>query len=492
MVTKAITALLAFVILAASGPGAAAPGVLQHHNDAGRSGHYTVPGLTIERAAKLHRDPHFDGRVRGAINAQPLYWNLPDGRGLIIVATEDNVVAALDAHSGKPVWEHRLGPPVPRSKLPCGNITPLGITGTPIIDRARQAVYLDAMMLVNGQPRHRVFGLSLTDGSVLPGWPIDIQKVLHGVEPPFTARTQNQRGALALLDGRLYIPFGGHFGDCGNYHGWVIGLSVNQPHRIVSFSTRARGGGIWAPGGIAAADGSLFVSTGNTFDAQSWKDGEAILRLPPNLNFTRHPRDFFAPRDWRELDAFDQDLSGVNPLPLQIPGARPSNLVLALGKNGEAYLLDRSDLGGVGGALSVSRVARGAIRMSPTTYTAHGTVYVVFQGYPRDCPSGERGDLVALRIGAGTPPSMHIAWCANAHGRGSPIVTTTKNGGDPLVWIAGAEGDNRLRAFNGVSGQVVFDGHGTRMKPVAHFQTPIAASGRIYVAANGRVYAFVF
>ena len=32
----------------------------------------------------------------------------------------------------------RLGPPVALSALPCGNIDPLGITGTPVIDERRR------------------------------------------------------------------------------------------------------------------------------------------------------------------------------------------------------------------------------------------------------------------------------------------------------------------------------------------------------------------
>src|SRR5271170_6419023 len=107
-----------------------------YHADAARSGHYVVPGLTWARAGDVRRDAAFDGRVPGNVYAQPLYWH-PAGaaRGLVIVATEDNAVVALDPVTGSTVWQSRLGPAVPLSKLECGNIDPLGITGTPVIDQ---------------------------------------------------------------------------------------------------------------------------------------------------------------------------------------------------------------------------------------------------------------------------------------------------------------------------------------------------------------------
>ena len=153
-----------------------------YHADEARSGHYVVPGLTWARAAHFKRDPAFDGHVSGNVYAQPLYWRPAGaGRGLVIVATEDNVVVALDAFSGTTVWQSRLGPAVPLSKLECGNIDPLGVTGTPVIDERKDALYLDAMVDGNKGPRHLVFGLSLADGAVLPGWPVDTADTLLAI-----------------------------------------------------------------------------------------------------------------------------------------------------------------------------------------------------------------------------------------------------------------------------------------------------------------------
>src|SRR5262249_54015529 len=146
----------------------------------------------------------------------------------------------------------------------------------------------------------------------------------------------------------LFVAFGGHFGDCGDYHGWVVGVPLRDPNKVVSWVTRARGGGIWAPGGIAAVGRELFVATGNTFNTTTFRDGEAVVRLAPDLRRSDDKRDFFAPTNWHDLDDLDADLGGTNPVLLDVPGANGTQaLALALGKDGKAYLLDRNNLGGI-------------------------------------------------------------------------------------------------------------------------------------------------
>jgi PQQ-like domain len=206
-----------------------------YHADAARSGHYVVPGLTWAHAGEMRQDGAFDGRVPGNIYAQPLYWH-PAGAagGQVIVATEDNVVAALDAVTGRTVWQRSLGPATKRSALPCGNIDPLGITGTPVIDERSGALYLDAMINRGDGPRHFVFGLSLADGAVLPGWPIDTAASLDAIGVSFDPRIQNQRGALTIVGDRLYVPYGGHYGACGKYHGSVVGFRLDRAGSLLT------------------------------------------------------------------------------------------------------------------------------------------------------------------------------------------------------------------------------------------------------------------
>src|SRR6516164_2815441 len=296
--------------------------VLTYHGSADRSGNFIVPTLTWERARNTHLEQSFHPTISGHLYAQPLYWRGPrPAAGQLVVATEDNNVYAIDAGSGDEIWVRSLGRPAPLSTLPCGNIDPLGITGTPVIDEATEAIYVDAMVADAAGPHHRVFALSLKDGSPLPGWPVDVAETLAAHGQRFEPRYQNQRGALSILAGRVYVPYGGHYGDCGDYRGWVVGIGLRDPRDIVSWSTRGQGGGIWAPGGIASDGGSLFVATGNTIDVSTWSDGEAVFRLASDLRRRDRPEDFFAPADWHALDTRDADLGGTNPLPLDVPSA---------------------------------------------------------------------------------------------------------------------------------------------------------------------------
>src|SRR5919201_26333 len=132
--------------------------VLTYHGDNSRSGEYVVPLLSWEKARSLQPDRAFDARVAGSIYAQPLYWRPPGANtGMLFVATEDDVVQAFDATTGKELWRREVGRPVRRSSLPCGNINPLGITGTPVIDPATHAIYFDAAVERSNGPRHEVF-----------------------------------------------------------------------------------------------------------------------------------------------------------------------------------------------------------------------------------------------------------------------------------------------------------------------------------------------
>src|ERR1043166_8588424 len=122
---------IALIAALSCGAGAQERGVLTYHNDAARSGHFVVPGLTWEKARALRPDSNFAPRVAGHLYAQPLVWRAGSST-MLITASEDDVVQAFDAHTGNELWRRTLGTPVPRSSLPCGNISPLGITGTPV------------------------------------------------------------------------------------------------------------------------------------------------------------------------------------------------------------------------------------------------------------------------------------------------------------------------------------------------------------------------
>jgi PQQ enzyme repeat len=472
---------------------ARAQSIANYHASPNRSGHYVFPGLTSKNAAGLHLDPDFSGQVDGNIYAQPLYWQDARGTRRLIVATESNNVYALDAATGKVVWQKSLGQPVARRSLPCGNISPLGITGTPVIDETRAAVYLDAAIDDGSGPQHSIFGLSLADGSILKGFPVNVAQALKAAGHAFDAKVQNQRGALLIVKRTLFIPYGGHYGDCGAYRGWILGMSLNNPAALASWSTRAQGGGIWAPGGISYDGTSMFAATGNTFGASAWSDGNAVLRFDKTLGGEQGTRDFFAPRDWKYLDRTDLDLGGSAPVPIDVTDTQgTAHFVLALGKDGKAYLLRRRNLGGIGGALVAQTVARDQIRTAPAVWAGKDSTLVAFTGRPapNSCPGQvSNAGLTVLRIKA-HPPRISVAWCATLDGRGAPIVTTLADGSSPIVWIVGAEGDNLLHGLRGDNGAPVFDGGGAEMQGLRHFVTILAANGRLYIAADGRIYSF--
>ena len=498
-----ISCLFAVMLAVLTTPLMAVSGdVLQHHVNGNRDGAYVDPLITRKAAAGIRRDKTFNAPIQGPIYAQPLYAsNGPGGKATLIVVTERNAVVALEGATGAQLWTKTLGSPVPRSQLPCGNIDPLGITGTSVIDPNSRTIYVAAMTTPDGgrTKQHLIFALSLDDGSTRPGWPVNVSAMKYGGFS-FNSSVQNQRGALLLNSGVLYVPYGGHWGDCGDYHGWVIAVPITDPKNTTAWATEARGGGVWAPGGIATDGRSIFLATGNTFGARTWMGGEAVIRLSPGAKFSGNPADFFAPSDWRRLDDEDADIGGSGPVLLDVPGATPSKLIVALGKNGVAYLLNRDDLGGIGKGNGIrsegvqsNRVSSGEIINAAAAYRTASASYVVFEtrGSGVGCPS-RSGNLVALRIGASAPPSITVAWCANNMGGGSPIVTTTDGRSESIVWTVGTGASNRLHAFDGETGEVLFAGGGQeeQMSRVQNFQTPIVVNGRIFVAANDQVYVF--
>jgi hypothetical protein len=119
--------------------------------------------------------------------------------------------------------------------------------------------------------------------------------------------------------------------------------------------------------------------------------------------------------------------------------------------------------------------------------------YVAFEGRGAGCPNGaSNGDLTVLRIDAHPAPRVSTTWCGAVNGRGAPIVTTDDDNSNPIVWMVGAEGDNRLHGFRADTGAPVFSGGGSgdAMTGLRHFVTILASDDRLFIAADGRLYAF--
>lgn len=452
-----------------------------------------MPALTKAVAGGMILDPSFAPVTNGNTYAQALYLADAGGHDLVFVTTEQNEVSAFWASNGSVAWQRVLAPPMPLAALPCGNIDPLGITGTGVLDPVSRTLYLDAMTDTGGNgAAHEIYALDVDTGATRAGWPVDANTAIAAGGVTFDSSVQNERGALTILGGRLYVPFGGHYGDCGNYYGWVVGISQTDPTSITTWRARDQGIAIWAPGGIASDGRDLYVATGNGFGGAAWMDSEALMRLQPGPVFSELPVDYMVPANWQALDNNDIDLGGTAPVLFDMPGAAHAQLAAALGKDGKLYLADRTNLGGIGGALAITRVSQTPIINASVAYTTAQGSYLAFKGDGLGCPNGP-GNLTAVRITAGEPPTAEVAWCADQGGEGSPMVTQTQaEGGDTIVWSVGSEGDKRLHGFDGDTGAVVYAGGGAaeQMGAIRRFVTPIFAGGRLIVAGDNKVYAF--
>ncbi|MFZ1217732.1 MAG: plastocyanin/azurin family copper-binding protein, partial [Chthoniobacterales bacterium] len=482
-------AVWAAILPAAPGPDAAAEppavpatftaNVTQHHNHDSRDGLYLDPLFTEAASANLARDLAFDGTIVGNVYAQPLYIEGGPSGPVVIAVTESNNVYALNAITGAIVWQRNLGTAV-TSGLPCGNINPLGITATPIVDLASRSLFLNAELQTGG---HQIFSLNVDSGAINSGWPVVVSAAVSGFD---SDRSQSSRAALAILGNTLYVPYGGRFFDCGSYRGRVVGVQMSNPANVVNFATTSSRAGIWGPGGIASDGTNLFVTTGNGAGGVTWNGSEAVIRLFPGAVFSGATADYWAPINWSTLDGSDTDLGGSGPILVDVPGATPSALVVAIGKDHNAYLLNRANLGGVSAALAQASVGTTTTIQAACTYRTSLGTYVVLR------PNSGGGTLTAFKITAANPPTITTGWTISSSGRSSPFVTSTDGTTNAIVWAFGVGAGQRLFGYNGDTGAVVYAGGGANdtISGTRAFNTGIAARGRIYVAGDNKVYSF--
>jgi len=338
--------------------------------------------------------------------------------------------------------------------------------------------------LIDGATKkHFIYSLNVDTGATHADWPVDVNTAVPGFDSP----VQEDRGALAVVNGIVYVPYSGYFGDCGDYHGSVVGVHIDTPSIVGAWRTVAEGGGIWGHSGVASDGNNMFVITGNTFTTPQspWSGGEAIIRLQAGPVFSGQSTDFWAPANWQSLDGSDTDLGGCSAILIDVPGATPSQLVLALGKDGNAYLVNRNNLGGVAGPVSSAGVDGTLRGQSSTTYTTTQGTYFVFR-------ADGGSQIKAYKITATSPPSIVPAWTANQSGQGSPWVTITDGTNNAIVWVVGAQGDQKLHGYNGDTGAVIFAGGGANelMTGTRKWNSGMVARGNIYVANDNKVYKF--
>ncbi len=316
--------------------------------------------------------------VDGQVYAQPLFMpNISIGGliyNVVYVATENDSVYAFDADqsmTAPPLWHTSfINPSAGITTVPATevynkyvgqDIQPvIGITSTPVIDPANGTLYVVAATKENGTYVQRLHALDLITGKDKTGSPIQIQASVSGNgydnikgQISFNAKTENQRSALLLLHGDIYICWAA-FGDSDPYHGWVIGYTYNGSSfqqlgtSIYNDTANGQEGGIWMSGAGLAADnsGNVYVATGNgSFDLTSGgpDTGDSYVKLSTQNGL--HMTDYFTPFNQNCLDGRDNDLGSSGPLLLPDQPGNHTHLLLNIGKEGRVYVVDRDNMG---------------------------------------------------------------------------------------------------------------------------------------------------
>ncbi|MEO8814156.1 MAG: PQQ-binding-like beta-propeller repeat protein [Mycobacterium sp.] len=364
----------------------------------------------------------------GAVYASPIVAGQ-----VLVVSTENDSVYGLAA-TGALLWRVSLGTPTPQSVLPCGDIDPLGITGTPYYDKATDTVFLTAS--IGRSAGHQLVALAPADGTIRWRRSVDL--------PGVDQLAMQQRGALTVTDGMVWVPFGGLDGDCGNYRGRVVGVPVRDGTPVAFTVPTGREGGIWTPPGPAVLDGDLLVAVGNgESTGGAYDHSDSVLRLRGT-----HIVDSFSPAVWASDNASDLDLGAQGPAVVQ------GKWVFQAGKSGTAYVLAANHLGGIGGQVSKAQLCRsfGGAAVSADV------VYV-------PCTDGLR----AVQL---TPSgTMKTLWRADTSITGSPVFAANRVYAlDPDAGILAV-----LDAATGKELQQIHVGTANR------FATPAISGGRIYV-----------
>jgi len=360
-------------------------GIYTNKNDNSRTGQnlqetvLTPQNVNVNAFGKLFSFP-IDGTVQG----QPLYVanvNIPNPlngtagyHNVVYFGTANDSVYAYDA-DGKvpagPLWmDSFIDPPsvvpIPGSCLMMAQLI-VGITPTPVIDPTTNTMYVEARTLegqataCSGNYVHRLHALDITTGAEKFGGPVEIQASVPGTGEgsvggvlAFDPLHENSRPGMLLSQSAQDVNSVVYFATAGDqdwqpYHGWILGYDSQTLAQKYVFCTTPNGkeGGIWQMGGGLAADtsGNIFLSTGNGTADATTDFGVSVLKLTPS-NGTLTLADYYTPDNYSTLSANDWDVTsgGVVLLPTQ-PGSNP-NLLVAGGKEGTIYVVNRDNLGG--------------------------------------------------------------------------------------------------------------------------------------------------
>jgi hypothetical protein len=410
-------------------------------NDPGRS-NYAASTWWVTTQAAITKS--WTATVDGAIYGQPLEVGLE-----VIVATENNSIYAFNRSTGQRLWYRNFGIPV-TSGLPCGNINPSGITGTPVADVATNRLYV-----VSFSPyHHTLWTLNTETGVIVASQPID--------GPGDDPKAEQQRSALAIDGSDVFVSFGGLDGDCSDYHGWVVGAPLTGFDPRISYVTPTqREAGIWSPPGPSVGPGGLYVATGNGTPVNAIDNSDSVIRLSPT---TLDVSSTFTPADYVKLSTDDLDLGTTSPVLL------PDNQVFMIGKEGIGYLLDATDLGGLGDPLAQLPICNGGF----------GGDAVVGEVVIMSCFDG----LYAVRVTPGSAtvkPGLQVIWSALNISPGPPIVA----GG--IVWDVTR--GSQLLGYEVGNGKLWFST--TTLNPVTDFPSLSASGESLFVPEGAEVVCYI-
>jgi hypothetical protein len=488
-------------------------GTFTYHNDNLRTGQNLFE--TTLTPANVNSDTFgrlFAYGVDGQVYAEPLYVpavNVP-GKGVhnvVYVATENDSVYALDADQAlPPLWYVSFldaaenVTPVSSQAVNSGDITPeIGITSTPVIDPATGTLYVVAKtMQGNGACEQRLHALDIATGAEKFGGPVLIRASTGANEGNVVWQPliQNQRSALLLAGGVVYVAFASH-GDQGAYHGWVLAYDAATLAILAVYVDTPKGlrGGIWQTGNGPAADsdGNIFVLTGNgSFDGNTAGSdlGDSALKLQlisnaPNAGFSLVQLDSFTPFNQAVLDAkdFDFGTGGAFLPPDQSSG--PPHLLITGGKGGGIYVLNRDNLGGFQSSSNSQIVqylpnATGALYGTPAYW--QGTVYVA--------PIGDT--VKAFQLSGGQLSSAPTSRSVRVLGYPAAAPVISANGSsDGVLWVLDNTGAGQgqtavLCAYDATNLATLLyesDQSGPRdtAAPGVKFSVPTVANGKVYV-----------
>ena len=479
--------------------------VTTQQNDASRTGQnaaetFLAPSnVNANQFGKLASVP-----VDGFIAAQPLYLpNVTTGDGsvhnVVYVATMHDSVYALDAQSGAILWYRSLLPkfassvPMSIEGCPETGFNEVGILGTPVIDPSNNTLYVVAKTQEKDGIVFRLYamdvssGLDHTDATLIAGSAVTTIGVAT-----FNPAGQHQRPGLLLANGSVYVAFGSNGCDY-KANGWVMSYdeaSLQQTAIFVTDGDQSFGGSIWQSGKGLAADtsGNLFFATANgVLNPASGDYGDSVVKLTGSLIAT----DYFSPYLRAYLEAKDYDLGsgGVIMLPDQ-PGS-VTHLLVAGGKEGTVYLLNRDNLG------QFNTAADNVVQTIPgglPTVGGGGTGAAFWNNNIYYATTGGMR-VFALSNGALTPLSIPSG-AKNMSGKGLPSISAngSTNG---LVWILrGVSYSNPiLTAYNAASMSILYQSNTSpngrdSVGPIAHFATPTIANGYVYVGTQSQLLIY--